>query len=177
MNLEELRALAGISHPTATDEQSIVNYIIDEDIEEICQVLLDRGNFLPERYYLRRAAQHDSIRCFKLFLKRGAKADEDILYQAIWKGAREVPKLLLLSGFYFRLHKPIWVKLYQRCLAVRQLARRATERALQHVGVCKDMALMIGQMLVASSEVYTHWEQVMTSKKTKKIESKRKTTE
>lgn len=168
MNLEELRALAGISHPTATDEQSIVNYIIEKDMEEICQVLLDRGNFLPERRYLCRAAKHDSIRCFKLFLKMGAKADEDILYQSIWKGAREVPKLLLKSGFCVRLHKPVWVKLYQRCLAVRQLARRATERVLQHVGVCKDVALIIGHMVATQSEVYVHWEQVMPSKKNKK---------
>jgi hypothetical protein len=169
MNLEELRAIVDPANVARLpNELSILNYIIEEDMEEICQILLDRGNFLPYWCYLRLAAQHDSIRCFKLFLKMGAKADEHLLYQAIRRGAREVPKLLLASGFCVWLQTPVWVKLFQRCLAARQLARRATERALRHTGVCRDVALMIGQMIVASSEVYIHWEQVMLLKKKKK---------
>ncbi|MEO6077950.1 MAG: hypothetical protein ABIP54_04140 [Candidatus Andersenbacteria bacterium] len=129
---------------------------------EICQILLP---FFPIAPALTQAVKMDNPDCVRVLLNALSSSDDrltkketkSLLDRAFSSGLNAVAKIILDAGYIINTVAPTWAHVYVRCLAARRLATRATQRALKHAGLHKDVIPMIVE-LIAESEVYGQWD-------------------
>lgn len=162
-------------HPQCVDTGVLLEFASHYNCPRVVKTLLASKLKVPFGTALNRAAQSGSKEIVGYLLEAkahvGGGMERDYtpcrpLHNAISNNNMAIAFQLLEAGdSIVHIEKEVVVPdclvVHQRCLAARQLARRATERALRHAGVCKDVALMIGHMVATQSEMSTHWEQVM----------------
>lgn len=130
---------------------------------EICQMLIP---FFPIKPALTQAVKMNNPDCVKVLINalnssssgdRLSKEEaKSLLCIAFSKDFNDTAKIILGAGYtIIDTIAPFWASLYVRCLAARRLATRATERALKHAGLHKDVVPLIVQM-VANLEVYEY---------------------
>lgn len=126
---------------------------------EICQLLLPLFPIRLGTWNVAIAQHH--IECVTLFIhamnakltsKLTKREATYLLNVAFFEQVSEIARVIMEAGYGGDKNAPDWAKSYVKQLAVRCLATRATERALKHAGLHKDVVPMIVE-LVAESEV------------------------
>jgi hypothetical protein len=135
----------------------ILHYVCLYNAFKSCSVLAVFKSHFSLQEALVTACRNEAVECVKVLIDLGAHATSSDLDTAIYyyvtdieigrdsSRMEQIVKLIIESGTCYTppMRFPTIFLDYQRQLAARQLALRATQRALKHAGVHKDLIPMM----------------------------------